>query len=319
MIIAIEGIDGSGKSTVAKLLAKELNAKLIEQADSKIGSFTKSLLSSGDANLDRMDVARLFTCARNDLVTKHKLKHHTTSNDIYIFDRYIDSTLAYGTNSNEDIELVKKMNLGIPTPDLIIRVVVDPKLAMERINKNRLDIVDYYEDADKLIAIDNTYIKLDEDKQVIELDGTLSSIKISNNSTLDNLISKVMFIKDNLYKIVSRKRYLLNKVINYKRYLVNIVGLENMYNVDLSALKTINTKDKITYSDDSLIIDSSICPYDLNSVFVIACQLTDQYKNNLDRLWQDEDGEYWIEKQKSSLEDNLVELEELVLKIQGEL
>jgi dTMP kinase len=101
MFISFEGIDGSGKSTQAKLLAKKLeeeNRKVIflrEPGGTEISEQIRNILLN-KKNLKMTQIAELllFSASRSQLVSE-VIKPALLNNTIVIADRYVDSTTAY--------------------------------------------------------------------------------------------------------------------------------------------------------------------------------------------------------------------------------
>jgi thymidylate kinase len=89
MFIVFEGIDGSGKSSVCKRLAKELENVVItaEPTDSKIGMLIRTM------DVSRETEALLFVADRADHTVQ--IKKWVDDGKIVICDRYYASTLAY--------------------------------------------------------------------------------------------------------------------------------------------------------------------------------------------------------------------------------
>ena len=102
-IIAIEGIDGSGKATQAKLLADRLEADNLQIAkfsfpnyNSPSGRVIKEYLTGELGNPEEFnpyEAAKLF--ADDRAAMKTEIKEAIRNNDIVIMDRYVISNLAH--------------------------------------------------------------------------------------------------------------------------------------------------------------------------------------------------------------------------------
>jgi dTMP kinase len=128
-LITIEGIDGAGKTTQAKLLVKYLREKgkkvlhTKEPGGSDIAYKIRSILLNPNYRIDKYTELFLYLAARADH-TKKVILPGLEKYDIIICERFIDSTLAYqGFGEGIDIELIHKLNslaaCGI-TPKLTI-------------------------------------------------------------------------------------------------------------------------------------------------------------------------------------------------------
>ena len=152
--ISFEGIDGSGKSTQAKMLTKTLedlghNVVLTREPGGSIGAEEiRRLVLQGDP--DRWSAESeilLFTAARRDHLEKTILPA-LDAGKIVICDRFADSTRMYQGLSRGDLRtLVDELHrLMIPRdPDLTVLIDLDPKLGLTRA-KSRNSVEERFED-----------------------------------------------------------------------------------------------------------------------------------------------------------------------------
>jgi dTMP kinase len=152
--ISFEGIDGSGKSTQAKLLAKTLgdlgyDVVLTREPGGSVGAEEiRALVLQGDP--DRWSAESeilLFTAARRDHMEKTILPA-LNAGKIVICDRFADSTRMYQGLSRGDLRnLVDELHsLMIPQdPDLTVLIDLDPKLGLSRA-KARNTVEERFED-----------------------------------------------------------------------------------------------------------------------------------------------------------------------------
>jgi len=152
--ISFEGIDGSGKSTQAKVLAKTLmdlghDVVLTREPGGSVGAEEiRALVLQGDP--DRWSAESeilLFTAARRDHLEKTILPA-LDAGKIVICDRFADSTRMYQGLSRGDLRtLVDELHtLMIPRdPDLTILIDLDPKLGLSRA-KARNTVEERFED-----------------------------------------------------------------------------------------------------------------------------------------------------------------------------
>jgi dTMP kinase len=183
IFIAIEGIDGSGKSTQAKNIAKRLEAEghkvylTFEPTDMRIGKMIRSILG-GKEKADEKVIAALFAADRLDHIlheTQGILKK-LAEGYIVITDRYYFSSYAYhGAHLDMDWVIASnQMAANILKPTVNIFVDVSPEVAMQRINANR-ETVEIYETLDNLKAVQSQYVrafeKLEHEEHIVKVNG----------------------------------------------------------------------------------------------------------------------------------------------------
>ncbi len=138
MFVSLEGIDGSGKSTQARLLAEALGAEtlLIREPGGTIAAEKiRALLAEPGLALDPYAELLLFLAARADL-TAQVIRPALEGGRDVVSDRFADSTVAYqgaarGLGVGEAISLSDAATDGL-WPDLTVLIRVDPDLALGR-------------------------------------------------------------------------------------------------------------------------------------------------------------------------------------------
>ncbi|RLI73911.1 dTMP kinase [Archaeoglobales archaeon] len=191
MLIAIEGIDGSGKTTIANYLKDELEKEgfkvvvLKEPTNSVYGQRIKQSLNN---RLDVNEELELFWLDR-----KHDVENNILpaleNNYIVIMDRYYFSTIAYQGARGVDVDKIKEMNEEIaPKPNLVLILDVDPKVGVERIVK-RGDEPNKFEDLEYLKRVRSIFLKLrDENVVVIDANRDINTVKKEVLNVVRNLI-----------------------------------------------------------------------------------------------------------------------------------
>ena len=175
MFIVFEGIDGSGTSTQAKILAEKLNGlHTSEPTDREIGLLVRSALQK-KWKCSPEALQMLFTADRIEHLDKVVLPALTEGKSV-ICDRYIASTLAFGALEC-DLAWLKKINQGLLKPDLVFYMQISAKGALERIAK-RGEEKELFEKKEILERVLKNYERV-LPKNAIILDATKSIKKLS--------------------------------------------------------------------------------------------------------------------------------------------
>ncbi len=164
-LIVFEGIDGSGKTTVSKMLfdyMKEKNlpvAWLREPSDSNWGKKIREI-SRIKTRIPLEEELHYFIEDRKFNVS-HNIKPALSQNKIVILDRYYYSTACYqgarGINMDEIIQMNREF---APEPDITFIIDVDVNIAMNRIKKNRNSRVKLFEQKKFLKKVRKNYLAL---------------------------------------------------------------------------------------------------------------------------------------------------------------
>ncbi len=104
-IIALEGIDQSGKRTQTRLLAEEL-----ERKGARVGTISFPIYRSPSGR----QIQR-FLWENQELIT-----NLTEKSDFVIADRYYPSNLAYGVSRGLSLGWLQGLDRGLPTASLVI-------------------------------------------------------------------------------------------------------------------------------------------------------------------------------------------------------
>ncbi len=191
--IALEGIDGSGKSTQAKLLAEKMLQnghsvyQTFEPTDSFIGCFIRDILK-GNKKADDKTIAGLFVADRLNHVLNEQdgmLKQLADGNHV-ISDRYYFSSYAYhGTHM--DLQWVidaNRLAAEALKPTLTLFIDVTAEVSMNRIKKNR-ESAELYETLENLNNVRTKYFEAFEltkgKENIVIIDGNRSEQEIAND------------------------------------------------------------------------------------------------------------------------------------------
>jgi len=174
MFITLEGVEGSGKTTVAKALVKILKDNdydvicTREPGGNKIAESIRSIiLDTTNTDMDARTESLLYAAARRQHLVD-VIEPALKARKLVICDRFIDSSIAYqGYARNIGPKLIEYINdfaIAGVRPDLTFLIDVKPEVGLKRINNdksreiNRLDL----EEIDFHKSVYNGYQQLAE-------------------------------------------------------------------------------------------------------------------------------------------------------------
>lgn len=136
LFISLEGIDGSGKSTQARLLAAALGARLTREPGGSPGAEQiRALLVQGEPGRWSPETEiLLFTAARRDHLER-TIRPALAAGETVVTDRFADSTRVYQGAARSElratVDLLHRAMIGID-PDLTLVIDMDPDAALAR-------------------------------------------------------------------------------------------------------------------------------------------------------------------------------------------
>jgi dTMP kinase len=171
VFIVIEGLDGSGKTTQATLLANKLSKNhnvlsTAEPSHGKIGTFIRRDCLYEQTRLPTEAEALLFAADRIEHMQK-ELAPALSQGKIVICDRYVYSSLAYQGGAGLSLDWIKTINARALEPDFALYIDVSPERVLERLRRKR-SVMETLETQQKVRGI---YLKYVEKGELIIIDG----------------------------------------------------------------------------------------------------------------------------------------------------
>ncbi len=193
VLIAIEGIDGAGKSTQAEILKGRLEKRgfevvlLKEPTSSKWGKKIKEI-SKNTKSIDPKKELELFIKDRKFNVRKNIIPA-LKNKKIVIVDRYYISTIAYQGARGIDKKVIREINEKFaPKPDIIFILDIDPEESLQRIKREREVL---FEEENFLREVRKNFLEININKTYV-IDAKLKVDKIADK--IENLVLEYLKI-----------------------------------------------------------------------------------------------------------------------------
>ncbi len=175
--VTFEGIDGSGKSTISKLVYKKLKSNghnvvlTYEPTDTWIGKCVQKCI---ETDTDSLVTAFAFIADRIEHCKQ--IQKWLDDGKIVLCDRYAESTYAYQGAQMEDLtdnpmkwlQELSKDRIIIPNRTFVF--VIDPKISLARI-QNRNNLIPF-EKMSFLEKVHKNYLKLSVGKRFMKVNAT---------------------------------------------------------------------------------------------------------------------------------------------------
>jgi dTMP kinase len=148
VLITLEGVEGSGKTTQLRRLERVLRTRghrverTAEPDGTALGGMVRRMFTRRDLAPEPLVEVFLFMAARRQHVAE-RIGPWLARGRVVLCDRYTDATVAYqGYGRGVDRELIRELNLqatrGI-LPDLTLVFDLPPEEGLRRIGRRRLD------------------------------------------------------------------------------------------------------------------------------------------------------------------------------------
>lgn len=162
-VLAIEGIDGCGKSTQVQRLADyyteqglKVKVQVFPSRDTEVGKLVRELMKSSKAHTKEGRLAIQYLMETDRLLTIPHIQEWREDYDLVLFDRYSVSNLAYGVADGFSLRFVA----GLQKYPKIETVMIDitPQLGIQR-RKGKIESV-YDTDVAFLTKVRELYTSL---------------------------------------------------------------------------------------------------------------------------------------------------------------
>jgi dTMP kinase len=148
MLVTVEGVEGSGKSTQCAKLARTLRERGLdvvltcEPDGTALGAAVRRLFEADGPAPTPLTQVFLFMAARQQHVAE-VIRPALSRGAVVLSDRYTDATLAYqGFGQSVNLDTIRDLNVlatGGLLPDLTLVLDLEPAAGMSRIRGRSLD------------------------------------------------------------------------------------------------------------------------------------------------------------------------------------
>jgi dTMP kinase len=188
--ICIEGLDGCGKTTQAKLLAKKLGKShnavyTAEPSRGNIGTYIRNSYLYGEKRLSIVLEALLFAADRIEHV-ENEVIPTLNKGQLVISDRYVYSSLAYQGAAGLSIDWIETVNEHALKPDLAVFIDVNPEAVVNRLKPEK----SVMEDLETQKKVREIYLKFVKDGRLTRIDGGKSKNEVAEE--VYNLVAKFL-------------------------------------------------------------------------------------------------------------------------------
>ena len=181
VLIVLEGGDGSGKTTQAKVLSSELRREgykvkpTAEPSRSAAGRLIRRKILHGKKASP--EVEALLFAADRFLHIESEILPAVAGGKIVVCDRYMYASFAYQGAQGVDMHWLREINRFAVKPDLALYLDVPAEMGMRRIKRKRSVL----EELKLQRQVRDEYLKLVEAGELTLVDATQPITKVSEN------------------------------------------------------------------------------------------------------------------------------------------
>jgi dTMP kinase len=190
--ICVEGLDGCGKTTQARLLVRRLKKDYdavytAEPSNGKVGRLIKKQYLHADKRGSIVVEALLFAADRLEHL-KSEVLPALDEGKLVVSDRYVYSSLAYQGAAGLDLKWIEKINEQAVRPDLALFIDVEPETVVQRLKRKR----SVMENLQTQLKVREIYLRFVGKGGLVRVDGNRSKREVARE-----IVAKVKeFLKE---------------------------------------------------------------------------------------------------------------------------
>jgi dTMP kinase len=192
IFICVEGLDGCGKTTQAKLLVRRLKRDYdavytAEPTNGKVGRIIRKQYLHVDKRGPAVVEALLFAADRVEHL-KTEVLPALDEGKLVVSDRYAYSSLAYQGAAGLDLEWIEKINEHAIRPDLALFIDVEPETVIQRIKRKR----SVMENLETQLKVREIYLRFVGKGGLVRVDGNKSKTEVAReiNAVVKEFLKK---------------------------------------------------------------------------------------------------------------------------------
>lgn len=193
LFVCIEGLDGCGKTTQARLLVRRLKrihdaVYTAEPSRGEIGRFIKKYCLHTEKRGFVVVEALLFAADRFEHL-RNEVLPALDKGRIVVSDRYLYSSLAYQGATGLDLKWIAEINEHAITPDLALFIDVDPQTVIRRLKRKK----SVMENLETQLRVREIYLEFVEKGVLTRIDGNKSRSEVTEDiaSAVSDCLKKV--------------------------------------------------------------------------------------------------------------------------------
>lgn len=195
ILLAIEGIDGAGKTTQVEILSRMLadaGEEIVVSKEPTDGKWGRKLReSAANGRLPLETELDLFIRDRKEHINSLILPS-INEGKIVILDRYFYSTIAYQGGRGADNQAIEKMMEFAPVPDMTFVLAAPPALTLHRISNDRNETPNAFEQLDALALCSEIFDRLVVERSEVHRINATQSIDSVQQDILRLLLANAL-------------------------------------------------------------------------------------------------------------------------------
>jgi dTMP kinase len=182
IFVCIEGLDGSGKTTHAYRLVRNLQKRgfdavyTTEPGRGELGKFIRASVLQGKDRVPRVVEAVLFAVDRVEHMEK-EVKPALRQGKVVVSDRCVYSSLAYQGAAGLDLDWIEEINRFALPPDLALYIDVPPEVVVKRIRRKK----SVMERLETQRRVKEVYMKFVDNGKLKPIDGDRKKSEVEQN------------------------------------------------------------------------------------------------------------------------------------------